>query len=750
MTLARKMTLLISLVATTAAIVLSVVISLLVQHPVQSVVRAHQVDAAHQIMGSIDYALYERSNDLAAIGKDTALVNVTQAPGNAAAVQAAMARLTQLAAVNSVWSQFEVIGQGDTVLASTDASRVGKTIAADSASKSLLKQASAGNIAAADPAVEPNSGKIIMLFAAPLQDSAHNQTVGVVVGHLTWDTVLSVITGPGAATTHLYNAKGTELATKAAPNVSKDVASAVVQRALQDQQGTLIVPPSGGQQQKLLMAFVREQGAQTYKGNGWVLTTETPTSQAFAAGNRTTLEIVVSLVLIVMVSAVAAILLIVRAIGPVGSLTAVTQKIASGDLTQRVKVTSHNEYGQLAASFNAMADKLQQVYEGLERKVVEKTAQLAQKVREVEAEKVKDEALLSSIGEGMVAIDADGRVVKVNQPAAATLGVGADKLNGQKITELVTFHDDQGQAVPPESQPGFLALHHGQKTEEVYQLSRADNPKVAVSVTSSPVRLEGRTIGVIMVIRDVTKEREVDRMKTEFISLASHQLRTPLSAIRWFSEMLISGDAGELQAEQKEFAQNISDSTDRMIQLVSSLLNISRIESGRIIIDPKPTDMQKLVSGIVSDLHAKIDERQQNLAISIHDGLDNINLDPRLIGQVYLNLLTNAIKYTPKGGDITVLVSKKGDEIISQVSDNGYGIPKDQQDKMFQKFFRADNVAKVETDGTGLGMYLVKAIVESSGGKIWFQSEEGKGTTFWFSLPAAGMKAKAGEVSLDS
>lgn len=419
----------------------------------------------------------------------------------------------------------------------------------------------------------------------------------------------------------------------------------------------------------------------------------------------------------------------------IAALGAGAERIANGDFSQELKANSRDEIGQVALIFNRMAQRLRESY------------------RRIALEQQRDEAILKGMGEGIIATNEDGKIVIVNQVATDLLELGDESnVMNKPIQEAYTLYDlskTKDTKLPSDERPSLKALKSGQPVEEVYGFHTKNGAKRQINIAANPFQLDGKVVGVITILRDVTKEKEVDRMKTEFISLASHQLRTPLSAIKWFTEMLLNGDAGKLNPDQLEFMNNISESTERMIALVASLLNISRIESGRIMIVPEPTDLNELVGGIVNDLKGKTEEKKQTLIISVHADLPKINLDPRMIGQVYLNLLTNAIKYTQEGGEISVFISKKDDMIISQVTDNGYGIPKEQQDRMFQKFFRAANAVKVETDGTGLGLYLIKAIIESSGGKIWFESEENKGTTFWFSMPMSGMVAKEGEVTLD-
>jgi PAS domain S-box-containing protein len=422
---------------------------------------------------------------------------------------------------------------------------------------------------------------------------------------------------------------------------------------------------------------------------------------------------------------------------PIIALTAKTNTIMQGpqaSLPEELDVkTSDNEVGKLAGAFNKMINELAASYKALERKV-----------QELGDAKAKDDAILNGIGDGLVVTDASGEILLMNQIAAKLMGFEAGHQAGQKVTDR-DLYDEGGKVIPAEQRPMMVALAKGEKVNRYALTKPQGDDKIMLNISASSVKENGQIIGAIEIIRDVTKEKEVDRMKSEFISVASHQLRTPLSAIKWFSGMLKRGDAGELQKEQAEFVENISGSTDRMIEIVDVLLNISRLEAGRIMVEPVPTDLRELVLGVVDGLKDRITEKKQHLEVEVEEGLPKINLDAGLVTQVYRNLLTNAYKYTPEGGHVTVTVKREGDHVISQVADTGYGVPEAEQEKMFKKFFRGTNVTKVETDGTGLGMYMTKAIVESSGGKIWFHSEEDHGTSFWFTLPLTGMKASENE-----
>ncbi|MEK7571223.1 MAG: ATP-binding protein [Patescibacteria group bacterium] len=442
----------------------------------------------------------------------------------------------------------------------------------------------------------------------------------------------------------------------------------------------------------------------------------------------------------ILIAIAAAFLFSIPIVSKIRKLGNAAAEVAKGNLGVRLNDHAHDELGQLATSFDQMTQTLQEVNEQKEKNAAALNEQ----------KKILD-TVVHNTPIGISLNDPTGKLLLVNEAGIALIGRGIDpNARNEDIGQIYQIFKTDGSPYPMEELANVIALRTGNPTtKDDVVVHRPDGTQIAMRATSVPIKnQQGQILSVLSVFEDVTKEHDVDRMKTEFISLASHQLRTPLSAIKWFSEMLVNGDAGELTKEQKEFAQSISASSERMIELVNALLNISRIESGRIVVDPHPTDLRELVQGVVTDLQAKIKEREQNLLISVREDMPKINLDPHLIRQVFMNLLTNAIKYTPKSGEIQVFVSRKGDEVIAQVTDNGYGIPKAQQGKMFQKFFRAENIVKIETDGTGLGLYLIKAIIESSKGKIWFESEEGKGTTFWFSLPMFGMEAKKGEVTL--
>ncbi|MFA4922779.1 MAG: HAMP domain-containing sensor histidine kinase [Ignavibacteriaceae bacterium] len=300
---------------------------------------------------------------------------------------------------------------------------------------------------------------------------------------------------------------------------------------------------------------------------------------------------------------------------------------------------------------------------------------------------------------------------------------------------------------------------------------------IARAKVSPFFNLENKSlIGFVGAEEDITKEKEVDRAKSEFVSLASHQLRTPLSTVNWYTEMLLTGDAGKLNEEQRKYLEEAYKGNQRMVVLVNALLNVSRMELGTFVVEPEPTDVVLLARSVIDEQKPQTEAKKIKLSEKYAKDLPLINADPKLLRIVFQNLLSNSVKYTPDKGKIgfDILVAKKGDEVGGKkvkedsiaivVSDSGYGIPAAQQEKIFTKLFRADNVREKDTDGTGLGLYIVKAIVDHSGGLIWFESpssaafddkatagkEENKGTTFYVTLSLSGMKKKEGTKALTS
>jgi PAS domain S-box-containing protein len=327
----------------------------------------------------------------------------------------------------------------------------------------------------------------------------------------------------------------------------------------------------------------------------------------------------------------------------------------------------------------------------------------------------------------VVLTDHHGRILFANQAAIDTSGFEFSEMQGQTPRLW-------GGLMPKEFyQQGWSLIVRGDPIKRATINRRRDGSIYTAITTITPISHKGVFFATQ---ENVTTLREVDKAKTEFVSIASHQLRTPLSIVRWYTEMLASGDAGRLSKKQSKYLQEIYTGNQRMVELVNSLLDASRLELGTFTFNPEKIDLAKSTKSLADEQKVDLNNKKIKLTFKFSKDIPDMQLDPKLLRMVVQNLLSNAIKYTPEKGKIEIGLSKyKNDDILLTVSDNGYGIPKEQQFKIFTKFFRADNVRLKSADGTGLGLYIVKSIIDKVGGEIWFNSEENKGTTFFITIP---------------
>lgn len=388
----------------------------------------------------------------------------------------------------------------------------------------------------------------------------------------------------------------------------------------------------------------------------------------------------------------------------------------------------------------------------VEEELKQSNHELTREARRLSEEKGRTEALLASLGEGVIAVDRRGRVVAMNPAAERMFEVDFRGIRGRHVSEAIVLQDEKGRPIPEDERPITISLKTGKTNSTslaaALYFTRKDGSRLPIAVTSTVVKAGSDLLGGVDVFRDISKEKEIDRAKTEFVSLASHQLRTPLTTAKWYLELLQS-DGNGFSSGQKTNLEEVRRSFQRMSELVNDLLSVSRIERGVFSAVQARVDPVELTKKVIEDYRLQLEEKGITLEETYDGPPEAVIADPQLLHIALEDLVSNGIKYSSSRGTLTIVLSRKRtgeevggrkvrkDSLLIAVADTGWGIPKHQQDQIFTKFFRAKNVLDREVEGTGLGLYITKAIVEKFGGEIWFESEEGKGTTFFVLLPSA-------------
>ena len=398
---------------------------------------------------------------------------------------------------------------------------------------------------------------------------------------------------------------------------------------------------------------------------------------------------------------------------PIKKLTQMTQSLAAGNINSRVPVDSRNELGQLSQNFNLMADRIQE------------------QIDKISEEHQRSETILTNMGEGVLLVNGASEMTYANPTAIAMLEL-PDAYIGKALIEINRI---------PELQ---ALLKKAEQTETIafaeIQLGNLREPEAEVTVVPVPAGQE-----YIIVIHDVTKERQLERIRADFVANVSHELRTPLTTIRGYAETLLSENSVRTKTGE-QFIVKILNHSARLTRLVSDLLELSRLELGEVELKRSPCHLNTFHELILDVFEPLLEESGLVLKWEIPEKLPKVNVDRQLFMQIFVNLIDNAIKYTPDGGAITVSAETRSreetegsdtasGEIILRVEDTGIGIPMESQPRVFERFYRVDEGRAREMGGTGLGLAIVKHIVRCHNGRIWLESTLGQGSTFYIALP---------------
>lgn len=393
---------------------------------------------------------------------------------------------------------------------------------------------------------------------------------------------------------------------------------------------------------------------------------------------------------------------------PLAELTAVARRYANGDFSRKPSLRSRDEIGELAVAISSMVDEIKS------------------RIAQVQQESARLGTVLSSMFEGIMVTDERGQILLVNPSIRKMLALEADPI-GKKPIEVIRYITVQ------EVVDQILETKQGLVTNEI----RINLPEERVlQVNGAPIMRDGNLEGVVLVFHDITRLRLLERIRQDFVANVSHELRTPISSIKGYSETLLEG-AMDDKAVLRDFIKVIHQESQRLASLIDDLLDLSKIESGRMEMEFAPCDLAAVVEACVGALRKKAEEKGIRIEVRFPDDLPKVIADQKRLSQVILNLLDNAIKYTPQGGSVTIVASEKHRLVQVDVSDTGIGIPEKDLPRIFERFYRVDKARSRELGGTGLGLAIVKHIVLAHGGDVWVRSQVGAGSTFSFTIPKA-------------
>jgi signal transduction histidine kinase/CheY-like chemotaxis protein len=362
-----------------------------------------------------------------------------------------------------------------------------------------------------------------------------------------------------------------------------------------------------------------------------------------------------------------------------------------------------------------------------------------------------ERAVLGSISEGLIFNDTTGAVGMVNRAAARLLHVEVEQVLGQQVETLFQSFSSRSRATIMETMKRFYTDPYSPDPTASGEPPLIELGTRMIQTQISPVLTEiGEFLGIVTVLRDITREVEAEQAKMDFVSNVSHELRTPLTSIKGYSDLLLSDKVGALSEQQLHFIKIIQSSSDRLTTLINDLLDISRIESGRLELQRQLVRMDQILYEVVEMVKPQCAEKNLELGLDLQPDVGPVMGDEGRLAQIVANLVSNACRYTPDGGSIKLALATTGNAVRVDVVDTGIGIAPEDQAKIFQRFHRVDNPAVQQVTGSGLGLSIARMLIEMHGGRMWFESEVGKGSTFTFTLPLYAGSSDAGAVETET